>query len=62
MLGPSGGEAGLRRSCVMSVSSEGDPKGGERPARVTGVLAEGGGEVDRPGAAERQWQGCAGKP
>jgi hypothetical protein len=43
---------GIRRSWVMSVSSEGNPYGGERPARVMGVLAEGGGEVDRPGAAE----------
>jgi hypothetical protein len=37
----------------MSVSSEGDPEGGQGSAWVTGVLAEGGSEVDRPGAAER---------
>jgi hypothetical protein len=45
--------AGLRRSLVMSGSSEGDPEGDERPFGVAGVVAEGGGEVDRPGAAER---------
>jgi hypothetical protein len=33
-------------------SSEGDPKGREGSAWVAGVLAEGGGEVDRPGPAE----------
>jgi hypothetical protein len=36
----------------MSVSSEGDPEGGERSTWVAGVVAEGGGEVDRPGSAE----------
>jgi hypothetical protein len=46
-------EAGLRRSCVMSVSSESDPEGGQGSAWVAGVVAQGGGEVDRPGPAER---------
>jgi hypothetical protein len=36
----------------MSVASEGDLEGGERSAWVAGVVAEGGGEVDRPGSAE----------
>jgi putative transposase len=36
----------------MSVSSEVDPQGGEGPARVAGVAAQGGGEVDRPRPAE----------
>jgi hypothetical protein len=36
----------------MSVSSEGDPEGPEGAAWVEGVLAEGSGQVDRPGAAE----------
>jgi hypothetical protein len=31
--------AGLRRSCVMSVSSESDPEGGEGSAWVAGVAA-----------------------
>lgn len=31
--------AGLRRSRVMSVSSEGDPEGGKGPGRVAGVAA-----------------------
>jgi hypothetical protein len=44
---------GLGRSVVMSGSSEGIPRVGEWPDRVAGVLAEGGGKVDRPGAAER---------
>jgi hypothetical protein len=37
----------------MSASSEGDAEGGQGSVWVTGVLAEGGGEVDRPGAAQR---------
>jgi hypothetical protein len=37
----------------VELSSEGDPEGGAWPGRVAGVLAEGGAEVDRPGAAER---------
>jgi hypothetical protein len=37
----------------MSVSSEGDPEDGQGPGGVAGVLAEGGGTVDWPGAAER---------
>jgi hypothetical protein len=36
----------------MSGSSEGDPEGGEGSGGVAGVVTEGGGEVDRPGAAE----------
>jgi len=32
-------EAGLRCSCVMSVSSESDPEGGEGSAWVAGVAA-----------------------
>ena len=36
----------------MSGSSEGDPEGGEGPGGVAGVVAQGGGEVDRPRAAE----------
>jgi hypothetical protein len=43
---------GLRRSVVMSVSSESDPEGGQGSAGVTGVAAERGGEVDRPRLAE----------
>jgi hypothetical protein len=43
---------GLRRSVVMSVSSVGDPEGGQRTAGVAGVVAERGGEVDRPRSAE----------
>jgi hypothetical protein len=31
----------------------GDPEGGEGSGRVVGVVTEGSGEVDRPGAAER---------
>jgi hypothetical protein len=31
--------AGLRRSLVMSGSSEGDPEGGQGPGGVAGVLA-----------------------
>jgi hypothetical protein len=42
----------LRRSPVMSGSSEGDPEGGERSTWVAGVVAQGGGEVDRPRPAE----------
>jgi hypothetical protein len=54
-LGGTGSYAipGLRRSRVMSVSSDGDPEGGEGAGGVAGVVAQGGGEVDRPGAAER---------
>ena len=37
----------------MLGSSEADPEGGQWAAWVTGVLEEGGGQVDRPGAAER---------
>ncbi len=44
--------AGLRRSVVMSVSSEVDPEGGEGSAWVAGVAAQGGSEVDRPRPAE----------
>ena len=36
----------------MSGSSEGDPEGGEGAGGVAGVVAEGGGEVDRPRPAE----------
>ena len=36
----------------MSVSSEGDPEGGQGPGGVAGVVAQGGGEVDRPGPAQ----------
>jgi hypothetical protein len=36
----------------MSGSSEGDPEGGEGSGGVAGVVTEGGGEVDGPGAAE----------
>ena len=36
----------------MSVSSEADPESGEWSARIAAVMAERGGEVDRPGAAE----------
>src|SRR4029450_13702523 len=36
----------------MSVSSEADPEGGAWWGRVAGVVAEGGGEVDRPRVAE----------
>jgi hypothetical protein len=36
----------------MSGSSEGDPEGGEGSGGVAGVVTEGSGEVDRPGAAE----------
>jgi hypothetical protein len=36
----------------MSGSSEGDPEGGQGPGGVAGVATEGGGEVERPGAAE----------
>ena len=43
-----GGKAELRRSLVMSGSSEDDPEGGQGPAGVAGVVSEGGGEVDRP--------------
>ena len=43
----------LRRSCVLSVSSEGDSEDGEWSAWVAGMVAERGGEVDRPSAAER---------
>jgi hypothetical protein len=35
--------SGLRRSCVLSVSFEGDAEGGPRATWVTGVLAEAGG-------------------
>ena len=37
----------------MSGSSGDDPEGGQGPGGVAGVVAEGGGEVDRPGAAQR---------
>jgi hypothetical protein len=37
----------------MSVSSVGDSEGGERSAWVAGVVASGGGEVARSGAAQR---------
>jgi hypothetical protein len=37
----------------MSGSSEGDPEGGQGSGRVAGVVAQRGGEVDRPGAAQR---------
>jgi hypothetical protein len=37
----------------MSGSSEGDPEGGQGPGGVASVATEGGGEVDRPGAAEQ---------
>jgi hypothetical protein len=43
----------LRRSVVMSVSSEADPEGGKGSAWVAGVAAQCGGEVDRPSPAER---------
>src|SRR5215217_3449304 len=33
-------------------SFQGDPEGGQGPGGVAGVATEGGGEVDRPGAAE----------
>jgi hypothetical protein len=36
----------------MSGPSEGDPEGGEGSGGVAGVVTEGSGEVDRPGAAE----------
>ena len=36
----------------MSGSSEGDLEGGQGPGGVAGVVAQGGGEVDRPGAAQ----------
>jgi hypothetical protein len=48
-----GGWDGLRRSDVMSVSSEADAEGGEWPVGVAAVVAQRGGEVDRPGPAER---------
>jgi hypothetical protein len=37
----------------MSGSSGDDPEGGQGPGVVAGVVSEGGGEVDRPGAAQR---------
>jgi hypothetical protein len=43
---------GLRRSVVMSVSSEADPEGGQGSAWVAGVAAQRGGEVDRPRPAQ----------
>jgi hypothetical protein len=45
--------AGLRRSCVLSGSSEGDSEDGEWSAWVAGMVAKRGGEVDWPGPAER---------
>src|SRR6266496_5166 len=45
--------AGLRRSLVMSVSSEGDSEGGEWSAWVAAVVAQRSGEVDRLCPAER---------
>jgi hypothetical protein len=47
-----GGKPGLRRSLVMSGSSEGDPEGGQGPGGVASVATEGGGEVGRSGMAE----------
>ena len=44
---------GLRRSCVLSVSSEADSEDGEWSAWVAGMVTERGGEVGRPSAAER---------
>jgi hypothetical protein len=44
----SGQHAALRGSLGMAGSSE----GGQGPGGVAGVATEGGGEVDRPGAAE----------
>jgi hypothetical protein len=44
--------AGLRHSRVMSVSSDGDPEGGQGAGGVAGVAAQGGGEVDRSAATE----------
>jgi hypothetical protein len=41
------------RSCVMSRSSEADAEGGEWPVGVAAVVAQRGGEVARPGPAER---------
>jgi hypothetical protein len=35
------------------VAPEGDSEGGQGPGGVASVAAEGGGEVDRPGVAER---------
>jgi hypothetical protein len=43
---------GLRGSCVMLVSSEGDPKAGKGPGRVAAVVAQRGVEVDWPSTAE----------
>ena len=40
------------RSCVLSVSSEGDSEDGQWSAWVVGV-AERGGKVDRPSAGQR---------
>src|SRR5262245_41243602 len=37
----------------MSGSSGDDPQGGQGPGRVAGVVSQGGGEVHRPGAAQR---------
>jgi hypothetical protein len=36
----------------MSISSEGDAEGGQGPGGVAGMVAQRGGEVDRPGPAE----------
>ena len=43
----------------MSGPSEGDAEGGEGSGGVAGVLSEGSGEVDRPGAAEHADDGVA---
>jgi hypothetical protein len=43
---------GLRRSVVVSGSSEADPKSGRRSVWVAGVAAQRGGDVDRPDLAE----------
>jgi hypothetical protein len=38
---------------VLSVSFEADPEGGEGSAWVAGMVAQGGGDVDRPCPAQR---------
>jgi hypothetical protein len=47
-------DAGVRRSCVMSGSckSEADSEGGQGSGGIAAVVAERGGEVDRPNVAE----------
>jgi hypothetical protein len=45
----------------MSDSSEGDPEAGDGSGGVASVVAEGSGELDRPGAAEHTDRQIAGE-